>query len=294
MKNGSCKVLAVFVLLAGVSLAAFGDELTVSLESRIVENFDNAEDSLYVWKKDASRYAVGKDPADKDSPSFAGLGLEGGDFFPKLDYKIGWPMALFKTNKDNKDLKVLGIWGKFKRMGYNWVDVYPVLRSEGDSAGPYEIPLPGRVRYLDMWVWGSNLNYYIEAFLRDERGVVHTIPMGGINFKGWKNIRASIPNNVPQQRQIILDPTATNATPAGDRSLIFLKFVKFRIWTTPIEEVGNFYVYFDQFKILTDTFETLFDGDELSDPDWVRENWTGGGASGASNAGNTGAANAGN
>jgi hypothetical protein len=49
--------------------------------------------------------------------------------------------------------------------------------------------------------------------------------------------------------------------------------VKFRVWTTPAEEVGNFYIYFDQFKVLTDTFESLFDGDELTDPDWIRENW---------------------
>ena len=271
MKHGSFRVL-ILALVAGTALAAFGDDLTVNLESRILEDFDNTEESKYVWKKDASRYSVGKDPADKDNPLFANLGIES-DFFPKVESKDGWPMALFKTNKDNRPLKILGIWGKFKRMGYNWIDIYPTLKSEGESTGPYEIPLPVRIRFLDMWVWGSSRNYYVEAYLRDQQGIVHTVYLGNLGYQGWKNLRVPIPSGVPQRRRIILDPTATNMTSAADRNNIYLKFVKFRIWTTPGEEVANMYVYFDQFKVLTDTFESLFDGDELSDPDWVRENW---------------------
>jgi hypothetical protein len=54
-----------------------------------------------------------------------------------------------------------------------------------------------------------------------------------------------------------------------------MSFVKFRIWTTPLERVDNFYIYFNHIKILTDTFETLYDGDELGDPDRVQEFWAG-------------------
>jgi hypothetical protein len=277
MKHGSFRVFCL-VLLAGAALAAFGDEFTVNLESKILETFDNAEDSRYVWKKEASRYAVGKDPADKENPSFANLGLEDGDFFPKVNYFETWPMALFRFNRENKPLHSLGIWGKFKRMGYNWIDIYPTLKSQGDEAGPYEIPIPGRVRYLDMWIWGSNLNYYVEAFLRDQQGVVHTIYLGNIGYQGWKNLRAMIPTSIPQRRRVILDPTSAAMLSTDEKNSIYLKFVKFRIWTTPREEVANFYVYFDQFKVLTDTFESLFDGDELTDPDWIRENWTGDGS----------------
>ncbi|MDR2552439.1 MAG: flagellar filament outer layer protein FlaA [Treponema sp.] len=276
MKYGSFRVVCL-LLLAGTALAAFGDEFTVNLESKVLENFDNAEDSKYVWRKQASRYAVGKDPADKDNPSFANMGLEN-DFFPKLEYFDIWPMALFKTNREGRALKSLGIWGRFKRMGYNWIDIYPTLKSEGEEAQPYEIPIPGRVRYLDMWVWGSKLNYYLEAYLRDEKGVVHSIYIGNLGFQGWKNLRAVVPNGVPQVRRIIPDPVTANMLSTEERNAIYLKFIKFRIWTTPREEVGNFYVYFDHFKVLTDTFESLFDGDELTDPEWIRENWEGGGS----------------
>jgi hypothetical protein len=281
MKHGSFRVILV-VLLAGVTLAAFGDDFTVNLESKILETFDNTEDSKYVWKKEASRYSVGKDETDRDNPSFTDYGFDKHwstppqyeyDFFPKIDHKVGWPMALFRTNRDGRDLKILGLWGKFKRMGYNWIDLYPTLKDDGDEAGPYEIPIPGRVRYLDMWVWGSNLNYYLEAYIRDQQGVVHTIYLGNLGYQGWKNLRALVPTYIPQRRRIILDPKSSSMISPEERNNIYLKFIKFRVWTTPAEEVGNFYIYFDQFKVLTDTFESLFDGDELTDPDWIRENW---------------------
>ena len=272
MKHRSFWVF-LLVLLAGTALAAFGQDLTVNLESKIIESFNNTEDSFYVWQKDTSRYAVGKDPADKDNPSFANYGLEGGDFYPKLGFFEIWPSALHRNNRDNKELRSFGIWGKFKRMGYNWIDIYPTLKAEGDEATPYEIPLPGKIRYLDMWVWGSNLNYYIEAYLRDEQGVMHTLYLGNIAYQGWKNLRTQVPTSIAQRRRIILDPASANTLSTADKNSIYLKFVKFRIWTTPKERVGNFYIYFHQFRVLTDTYETIFDGDEMSDPDWIRENW---------------------
>ncbi|MDR2211029.1 MAG: flagellar filament outer layer protein FlaA [Spirochaetaceae bacterium] len=272
MKHRSFGVFCL-LFMALTTLAVFGDDFTVNLESKVLENFDNAENSLYVWRKEASRYAVGKDEADKDNPSFANMGLEDGDFFPKLNFFEIWPMALFRNNRENLELRSLGIWGKFKRMGYNWIDIYPTLKSEGEDAKPYEIPIPGRVRYLDMWVWGSNLNFYVEAYIRDEQGVIHTIYLGNLGYQGWKNLRAMVPTSIPQRRRIILDPSAASTLSTTDKNSIYLKFVKFRVWTTPREAVGNFYVYFDQFKVLTDTFESIYDGDEMTDPDWIRENW---------------------
>ncbi|GHU68265.1 hypothetical protein FACS189447_10730 [Spirochaetia bacterium] len=168
-------------------------------------------------------------------------------------------MAVFGTNRDGKDLKSIGVWGKFDRRGYNWVDLYPVT-GEGDEQEAFEIPIPGRISYLDMWVWGANLNYYIEASFRDHNGVVHNVYVGNIGFQGWKNMRVAIPNNIRQSKRIL-------------PRLAGLTFVKFRIWTTPLERVDNFYVYIDQFKVLTDTFESLYDGDELADPERVNEFW---------------------
>jgi len=84
--------------------------------------------------------------------------------------------------------------------------------------------------------------------------------LGSIGHTGWKNLSAQIPSRIAQSKRIL--PHLAN-----------LSFVKFRIWTGPLERVDNFYVYFNQFKILTDTFESYFDGDDLADPSKVQEFW---------------------
>jgi hypothetical protein len=100
----------------------------------------------------------------------------------------------------------------------------------------------------------------MEAYFRDHDGRVYPVYMGSLAYTGWKNLRVHIPNNIRQVKRVL-------------PKLASLSFVKFRIWTTPRERVDDFYVYFNQLKILTDTFETLFDGNDLADPDNVRELW---------------------
>jgi hypothetical protein len=248
MRHGSFKIFWLILIVTAFGTAAFGDENTVNLESFILESFDG--DSNYEWKVVASKFATKTDE----------------ETFPQVSLIQAWPMALFGTNRDGKDLKILGIHGKFDRQGYNWIDVYPVAAGDGNNGGadgepaPVEIPIPGRAQYLDMWVWGANFNFYIEAYIRDYRGVVHVINLGNIAYQGWKNLRATVPSIIPQGKRIL-------------PRLAALNFVKFRIWTQPREQVRDFYVYFDQFKVLSDTFESIFDGDELANPERVQELW---------------------
>ena len=261
MKQGSFRavrlIIFLLVMLGLAVFTAFGDENTVDYASIILEPFNGDTTHTwdfggktftydFEWKTDASKFAT---KIDNDS-------------FPKTTYVPSWPMALFGLNKQGKDLKSFGIWGKFDRRGYNWIDIYPVKTgaAQGEEPEPFEIPIPGRISYLDMWVWGSNLNYYLEAYFRDHQGVVYDLFMGSLAYQGWKNLRTKIPTNIPQSKRIL-------------PRLAGLTFVKFRIWTTPVERVDNFYVYFDQMKVLTDTFESLFDGDELADPERVQELW---------------------
>lgn len=247
MKHGGFKA-ACLVLLSCIALSSIGsDERTLNLESKILESFDG--DSGYVWRLAASKFATRTDS----------------ETFPKLSYLAVWPDALWGRNREDKELKSLGIWGRFDRKGYNWIDVYPVKEGEGEDAAPAEIPIPGRAKSIDLWVWGSNYNFYLEAYIRDYKGVIHRIDMGDLWFTGWKNLRANIDEGIPQAKRQL--PNRQGLT-----------FVKFRIWTRPIERVDNFQIYFDQVKILTDTFESLFDGDELIDPDRVNELWSAGGA----------------
>jgi len=263
MKHGSIKAVCLVVLACIAVLSAFGDEQTVDLTSIVLESFNgetahewhdgkHTRNFDFSWAIDASKFATKTKDGDGNEVNF-----------PITTYVDAWPIALFGYNREGRDIKSLGIHGRFDRQGYNWIDVYPVQEGDDDSTNAFEIPMPGRVRYMDLWVWGANLDYYIEAYVRDYQGVVHIIRLGSINHTGWKNLRANIPNHIRQGKRIL-------------PSLAQLRFVKFRIWTQPTERVNNFYIYFKQFKVLTDTFESLFDGDELADPDLIPEFWASG------------------
>jgi hypothetical protein len=204
MKHGSFKVVSLIVWVCITAFSAFGDELTIDYESVVLETFDGTSD--YVWKTDASKFATKTD----------------NETFPQTTYVEAWPIAAFGYNRDGKDIKSFGIHGRFDRRGYNWIDVYPTKTADDDEAEPVEIPIPGRIRYLDLWVWGSNLDYYIEAYLRDYQGVVHNIRLGNIGYAGWRNLRAMIPSNIRQSKRIL-------------PHLAGLNFVKFRIWSQPSE-----------------------------------------------------------
>lgn len=176
--------------------------------------------------------------------------------FPRSTFVEAWPRALFGDNRGGDMLQSFGVNGRFNRQGHNWVDIYPV--DAGNS--PFEIPMPGRVRNLDLWVWGSNLQYDLEAYVRDNQGVVHRIRLGSLAYSGWRNLSANIPGSIRQDNRVL---------PAHAQ----LHFVKFRLWTKPNERVDNFFVYFNRFQILTDVFEEFFDGDDLANPGLVSEFW---------------------
>jgi hypothetical protein len=262
MKQGSFRavrlVVFLFLMLSVTGFSAFGDENTIDYLSVVLDDFSG--ETTHQWQYGGKVYNYEFDWS-LDASKFASTVK--GEQFPKLTRVEAWPMALYGLNRNNLDILSLGIWGEFDRRGYNWIDVYPSVPGSGQNGEdpePFEIPIPGRVQYLDMWVWGSNLNYYMEAYFRDYQGVVHTLHLGNLGYQGWKNLKIKIPTSIPQSKRVL--PRYAGLT-----------FVKFRIWTTPGERVDNFYVYFNQMKVLTDTFESLFDGDDLNDPDNVQRIW---------------------
>jgi len=262
MKQGSFRavrlVVLTLLLLTITGFSAIGDENTIDYDSIVLEDFLGETTHIYQYGGKVYKYEF---EWALDASKFASVVKD--EKFPKLTKVDAWPMALYGLNKNNLEISSLGVWGKFDRRGYNWIDVYPAVPGtgkDGEDPEPFEIPLPGRIQYLDMWVWGSNLNYYMEAYFRDYQGVVHTLYMGNLAYTGWKNLRVKIPTSIPQYKRVL--PRYAGLT-----------FVKFRIWTTPVERVDNFYVYFNHMKILTDTFESLFDGDDLVDPENIQQIW---------------------
>ncbi len=240
------RTLLVLLLLLAAGAAAFGDEITVNVVSKVLQSFDPDEKG----KADARQWQV--------LPSKFGYDASGKSYW-QLRLVDAWPEALYGKNKDKLPLQVLGLTGKFSRKGYNYVEIVPGT-GEGANFKPVPIDIPGRVESLDLWVWGANYAYYLEAHVRDFQGIDHVLPFGLLQFAGWKNLRSRVPGNIPQSWKYL--PRLKN-----------LELTKLVLWTQPNEKVDEFFIYIDQLKITTDLFETSFDGDELADEDTLRQVW---------------------
>jgi hypothetical protein len=234
---------AALFALSGSGLL-FADETTVSLESRVVQDF--AKPEAQNWFVQGSKFSTSD--------------------FPRIGFIKGGPTAILGGDLTAaQNARSLAVAMLFDRKEYNWVDIIP-----GTKEKPIELSMPGRVKMIDLWVWSGNFSYYLEAFVRDYRGVVYTIPMGDLSFVGWKNLRINIPDNIPQSKKYLPKHEA-------------LSFVKFRVWTRPSEVVvipgfesapdidKAVKFYFNNMKVLTDTFESLFDGDTLTNPDVYKD-----------------------
>ncbi|MFP4330069.1 MAG: flagellar filament outer layer protein FlaA [Spirochaetaceae bacterium] len=241
MKRGSLLFLSLILVFLVLSGTAFGQQrqATTNVQSVVIEDFDNPEESR--WQVTGSKFIA-----------------EG---LPRVGWVRTWPDALYRREPEGRELRSMGIEAAFDRRGYNFLEITPVAEDEEGNIVPDGIEIPGRVQNMDMWVWGSNHDYYVEVQLRDYRGIVHTIDLGDINYRGWRNLRVGIPNHIPQGVRYVPQYQG-------------LELVKIVLWTRPAEKVDGFFVYFDEIKVTTDVFEDPFDGETLADPDLVEELWS--------------------
>jgi len=238
--------LLVVALLLGSCLLAVADEVTVNFVPQILQSFDPDE----VDRANYRSWAV--------FPSKFGYDTEGNSLWEQ-QLVDAWPEALYGKNRDNLELQVLGLHGAFLRKGYNYVEIVPG-EGEGDNFVSKPIPIPGRADAIDLWVWGSNHAYQLEVHLRDFHGIDHALEFGSIQYVGWKNLRVRVPATIPQSWKYL--PRLRN-----------LEVTKLVLWTTPTEKVDNFYMYLDQLKVVSDVFETRYDGDGLADVETLQDVW---------------------
>ena len=239
MRKGSILIICLTVLFLLVLPSVMADSATENLESRILESFD-PESRTTEWKAIGSKFRT-----------------EG---FPRLEYTEAFPEAIFGANPDNTDLQVLGVHVKWDRKGYNYLEIIPYKLDEDGKEIPNPISIPGRVQKLDLWVWCSDFDYYFEVHVRDTNGVIHVLNMGSLAKIGWNNFYANIPSRIAQTGKYV-------------PFLKSLELVKIVVWTKPTENVSDYYIYFDQIKVLTDTFITRFDGDDLAAKGSVEKIW---------------------
>lgn len=188
----------------------------------------------------------------------------------QLKYIDGSPSDLqaekwTENKKGMETKKCLGLHFKFKYPGYNSVHIVPPMEVQWDDptqkVETYDsrigkdvqeraLQLPGKVKGLSLWVHGRGNDYYLECWVKDFRGEVHILKFGSINFVGWRPLKAYVPPYIPQEIE------------SYPQSKI-LKVLRFVIRSTPNASTDDVYVFFDQLKVLTDTFEVNFDGQQL-------------------------------
>lgn len=231
-----------------VSTVVFAQQqATTNYQSIVIEDFDNPQESQ--WIVEAGRFIA--------------------DGYPRQAFVRTFPQQLYRREPEGRELRALGVQAAFTRRGYNFLEFIPVEQNDEGETVPRGIPIPGRVRYIDVWVWGSNFDYYMDVHIRDYRGMVHVMKLGDINHRGWRNFRISIPSWIPQEAPYIAE--VRDGQFASD--LRVLELVKLVLWTRPNERVNGFFVYLDEIKVETDMFRAPFDGEDLREADFVQELW---------------------
>lgn len=250
MKIGRLLMIGlVVVLLVPVSLAA-QQQATTNYQSIVIENFDDPEASQ--WQVVGGKFIA--------------------DGYPRMSFVNTWPTALYRREPEGQTLRSLGTQAAFTRQGYNFLEFIPVEENDDGEMVPRAIQIPGRVENLDMWVWGSNFDYYVDIHVRDFRGMTHVLKLGDINYRGWRNLRIQFPTWIPQTSRY----TAELRNGEFESDLRTLELTKIVVWTRPEERVNGFFVYFDEIKVETDMYRDPFDGEELRDPEAVQELWSNG------------------
>jgi hypothetical protein len=242
-KSAKCLCLLALLIPGMLGVAVYADENVVSMTSVVLESWDLDSNTSVQWQ------AVGSSRAS----------VVDGVQFPRTTIISRWPNSLYGSNPANSDnLRVLGVYGKFDQNLYNnYIDIYAV--SPGTSE-LHELPLTGRVKSIDLWVWSANHDFSLNIYVRDYTGIIHELKIGSIKHDGWKNLSVNIPASIPQTQAVL-------------PKLQSLKFVKLQIVTNRHAVVGDFQIYFDLLKMLSDVYETIYDGSDMTEPAIIADIW---------------------
>jgi hypothetical protein len=150
------------------------------------------------------------------------------------------------------DNNVLGTRVDFLRRGYNSFYVRPIR----------PIPIEGITKTVSVWVAGRNFNHDLVLLVQDYFGRNYEIYMGRLNFQGWKKITVAIPPQSTDGVNGVVQRSYHYNNQMG------IKIMGFRIDCDPMEAYGNYYVYFDDLRAITDLF-----AENNRDPDDMNDGW---------------------
>lgn len=244
-RKGSLLLILVVAIIGG-AVSAYSqlisnvppDLSADQLQALVIEDFESsAAWSVLSDPKKFNAGQQGRQNADKKDPVLY-LETKIVDGSPS-DLKVEeWS----QTDKGKEKTKVLGVNFEFRYSGHNSVHLIP----------PKPIKLPGRARALSIWVHGRGNDYDLEVWVKDYTGATHILKFGSMNYVGWKPLKVEIPLFIPQSLESY--PQTKQIT-----------IERFVIRADPRERVRNTFFFFDQLKVLTETYEVNFDGQKLEE-----------------------------
>lgn len=117
------------------------------------------------------------------------------------------------------------------------------------------LAVPGITKTISVWVIGRNNNHRLGILVEDFFGNRNLLPMGKLNFSGWKQITVAVPPTLQQR-----NPHYNN--------FMGVKILGFVIEPELTETIGSYFVYFDDLRVVTDLF-----AEENRDPDDIADSW---------------------
>lgn len=170
--------------------------------------------------------------------------------------------------------KSLGLRFRFRYPGQNSVSLEPPLEVDWKDRNPvltYDqalrkdvqergLQLPGRAKAISMWVHARGFPYTIEVWIKDHKGDVHILDKQSINFVGWRPLTFQIPGYVPQTADTYPVTRVAKLVRIVVREVTN---VGGTLSATSSRNASDAFVFLDQIKVLTDTYEVYFDGQDL-------------------------------
>ena len=291
MKIKNNRVLIVALCAAGCLLTNFslrdadskiithvkGDVAENEWRAMVVEDFENFKiaanitDDGWFISSTPNEYTKGDEETKKKKNPVLKLDLrsiDGGSSDMRVEEESS-PTGLGKEKK-----KVMGINFQFRYPGNNSVSIEPpfeldwkertpvltydqALRKEVAERG---VQLPGRIKSVSMWVHGRGFPYTLEIWIKDYKGDVHILSKQPVNFIGWQPISFDVPVYVPQTADTY---PVTRVVKLVRIVLRETTRISGEVTRTTASNTTNAYIFLDQIKVLTDTYEVYFDGQEL-------------------------------
>ena len=267
VRNADCKL--------DTSLPA--DVTGGEVRALVVEDFENMkivdkiEDDGWFVTTSPKEYTKGDEQTKAKKNPVLKLKIKSVDA-GSSDMKVEEAYSPTGLGKEKK--KALGLNFKFRYPGNNSVSLEPPMELDWKDRTPvltYDqalrkdvaergIQLPGKAKAISMWIHARGFPYTMELWVKDFRGDVHILDKQSINFVGWRPLTFQIPGNMPQ---------SSDTYPAA-RVAKIVRIVIREVTNIGGEYSGNstknsadVFVFFDQIKVLTDTYEVYFDGQDL-------------------------------